>query len=77
MVEGPAIDETAVRRAIELSATRYCSVGATLAAGPVETHHRYRIVGPEGTAPIEGEVIVIGPNADPDKVAQGSAPAAR
>jgi putative redox protein len=72
IVEGPAVDEAAVRRAIELSATKYCSVGATLAAGPVETHHRYRIVGHAG-APIEGEVLVTGPHADPDTLAASGA----
>jgi putative redox protein len=66
LVEGPAIDEAAVRRAIELSATKYCSVAAMLSAGTVEIHHRYRIVGPDGAAPIEGEVLVTGPHADPD-----------
>jgi putative redox protein len=66
LVEGPAVDEAAVRRAIELSATRYCSVAAMLSAGTVEIHHRYRIVGPDGAAPIEGEVIVTGPAADVD-----------
>jgi putative redox protein len=76
VVEGPDIDEAAVRRAIELSATRYCSVGSTLAAGPVETHHRYRIVDPDGAAPIEGEVVVIGPYADPDTVAAARTDAA-
>jgi putative redox protein len=64
VVEGPAVEEAAVRRAIELSAVKYCSVGATLSAGPVEVHHRYRIVSPEGAAPIEGEVLVTGPYAD-------------
>ena len=72
-VEGPAIDESAVRRAIELSATKYCSVAAMLAAGTVEIHHRYRITG--GAAPVEGEVMVIGPHADPDTAAP-TAPAA-
>jgi putative redox protein len=66
IVEGPAVDEASVRRAIELSATKYCSVAAMLSAGTVEIHHRYRIVGPDGTAPIEGEVMVSGPHADPD-----------
>jgi putative redox protein len=66
VVEGPSLDEAAVRRAIELSATRYCSVAAMLSAGTVEIHHRYRILGPEGVALIEGEVLVTGPNADPD-----------
>ena len=66
LVEGPAIDEQAVRRAIELSATKYCSVAAMLSAGTVEIHHRYRIVSADGAAPIEGEVLVAGPGADPD-----------
>jgi putative redox protein len=65
-VEGPSIDEAAVRRAIELSANKYCSVAAMLSAGTVEIHHRYRILGGEGAAPIEGEVMVTGPHADPD-----------
>jgi putative redox protein len=68
LVEGPAIDESALRRAIELSATRYCSVAAMLSAGTVEIHHRYRILG--GAAPIEGEVVVTGPHADPDAPTQ-------
>jgi putative redox protein len=66
LVEGPAVDEVAVRRAIELSATKYCSVAAMLSAGSVEIHHRYRIVGVAGADPIEGEVMVTGPHADPD-----------
>jgi putative redox protein len=66
VVEGPAVDEAAVRRAIELSATRYCSVAAMLSAGTVEMHHGYRIVGPGGAAPIEGEVLVTAAGTDPD-----------
>ena len=69
-VEGPAVEEAAVRRAIELSATRYCSVAAMLSAGTVEIHHRYRIVSPAAAAPIEGEVVVTGPHADPDALAR-------
>jgi putative redox protein len=72
IVEGPSVDEAAVRRAIELSASKYCSVGATLAAGPVRLRHSFRIVTP-GAAPLEGEVLVEGPNADPDAL---GAPAA-
>ena len=74
-VEGPAVEEAAVRRAIELSATKYCSVAAMLSAGTVEMHHRYRITGPGLAAPIEGEVMVTGPHADPDHMA-GTAAAA-
>jgi putative redox protein len=64
VVEGPALDVEAVRRAIELSATKYCSVGATLASGITEIHHAYLVrdgAGAEQTA----EVLVLGPGADP------------
>ncbi len=74
VVEGPSIDESAVRRAIELSATKYCSVAAMLSAGTVEIHHRYRILGPDGAAPIEGEVLVTGPHANPDAMGQQTQP---
>ena len=62
VVEGPAVDETAVRRAVELSALKYCPVSAMLSAGTVEVHHHYRILRPDGTA-AEGEVVVRGPGA--------------
>ena len=39
-VTGPVIDTAAVRRAIELSAWKYCPVSAMLCAGTVEMHHR-------------------------------------
>jgi putative redox protein len=42
LVEGD-VDPRAVRRAIELSATKYCSVGASLSGGTAEIHHRYRL----------------------------------
>ena len=65
VVEGPAIDEVAVRRSIELSATKYCPISAMVSAGPTEVHHRYRIhdtMGEPGGAR-EGEVAVTGPEA--------------
>jgi putative redox protein len=62
VIEGDAIDVTAVRRAIELSALKYCPVSAMLCAGTVELHHRYRVVTPDGTTN-EGEVVVRGPGA--------------
>jgi putative redox protein len=61
-VEGPAVTPEAVRRSIELSATRYCSVSTTLAAGVTAVHHRFVVVSPEGSAPVEGEVLVTGPS---------------
>lgn len=60
-VEGPALDVEAVRRAIELSATKYCAVSTGLASGYATFHHRYVIVSPQGAAPIEGEAAVTGP----------------
>ena len=44
LVHGKDVDPRAVERAIELSATKYCSVQVTLAPC-VELHHSYRIVG--------------------------------
>jgi len=60
-VEGPAVEIDAVRRAIELSATKYCSVSTALAGGAAELHHRYVVISPEGAAPVEGEAVVTGP----------------
>ena len=66
-VEGTAVDEAAIRRAIELSATKYCPVNAMLSAGATEVHHRYvvRCTGPEPFT-AEGEVVVTGPYRRPD-----------
>jgi putative redox protein len=61
VVEGPSIDLEAVRRAIELSATRYCSVGSTLASGITEIHHAYLVRDGTGDERM-AEVIVIGPH---------------
>lgn len=61
-VEGPVVEEVAIKRAIELSATKYCPVNAMLSAGPTEVHHRYRVRN-TGSKPfeVEGEVVVTGP----------------
>jgi len=69
-LSGPVVEEAAIRRAIELSATKYCPVNAMLSAGATEVHHGYRILGPglEQIA-IEGEVVVTGPYKRPDVVA--------
>jgi len=56
------IDPEAVRRSIELSATRYCSVGATLGSGDLEVHHAYLLRDP-GQDERYAEVLVIGPRA--------------
>jgi len=59
-VEGPSLDSEAVRRAIELSATKYCPVNAMLASGKVTIHHRYVVRSNAGET--SGEVVVVGPN---------------
>ena len=70
VVEGPHIEEAAIRRAIELSATKYCPVSAMLSAGATEVHHRFlvRNIGPQPFED-EGEVVVTGPYRRPDIVA--------
>ena len=70
VVEGPFVEEAAIRRAIELSATKYCPVNAMLSAGATEIHHRFvvRNTGPEPFE-AEGEVVVTGPYRRPDIVA--------
>jgi putative redox protein len=59
-VVGSSVDTTAIKRCIELSATRYCPVSAMLASGATEIHHAYRIARP-GQPVEEGEVLVTGP----------------
>jgi len=69
-VEGRELSEAAIRRAIELSATKYCPVSAMIAAGATTVHHRYKIRS-EGTVDyaIEGEVLATGPYRRPDVMA--------
>lgn len=61
------VETESVRRAIELSALRYCTVSAQLASGVARISHRYLIKRPAGSgAPAEesGEVVVTGPLRD-------------
>jgi putative redox protein len=66
-VVGQDISEAAIRRCIELSATKYCPVNAMISAGATVVHHRYRIVS-KGASPYEaeGEVVATGPYTRPD-----------
>ena len=61
-IEGSNLSEAAIRRAIELSATKYCPVNAMVSAGATVVHHRYKIRS-EGTVSyaVEGEAIATGP----------------
>ncbi len=67
--EGTVVLERAVRRAIELSATKYCPVSAMLASGETEIHHAFRMRC-TGLQPkeAEGEVLVTGPYRRPEIV---------
>jgi putative redox protein len=66
-VEGPGVSVEAIRRCIELSATKYCPVNAMVSAGATEVHHGYRVIG-TGPEPFDeaGEVVVTGPDRRPD-----------
>jgi putative redox protein len=70
IVEGTVVLEAAVRRAVELSAAKYCPVSAMVAAGATEVHHRFRMrcTGAE-PRDADGEVLVTGPDRRPDIVA--------
>jgi putative redox protein len=72
-VTGRNISEGAVRRSIELSATKYCPVSAMISAGATTVHHRYRIHS-SGADPYdaEGEVIATGPYAPVEVLADQS-----
>jgi putative redox protein len=54
-----AVEPEALRRSIELSATRYCPVNAML-SGTVRIEHRYRLTDAEGRRH-EAIVAVVGP----------------
>ena len=69
-VDGRNLSEAAIRRAIELSALKYCPVNAMISAGATIVHHRYRIRS-EGDEPYEheSEVLSTGPYRRPDVLA--------
>jgi putative redox protein len=70
--EGADLDVAAVWRAIELSATRYCTASAMFSAGPAEIHHGYVVSRGDGRPDESGEVVVTGPGEDPDALGQRS-----
>lgn len=69
-VVGGAVTEVGLRRAIGLSALKYCPVNAMLSAGETEIHHGFRLrATADGPVVAEGEVVVTGPYRRPDVVA--------
>jgi putative redox protein len=68
-VTGEDLSVAAIRRAVELSATKYCPVNAMLSAGATVVHHRYVIHGTGANAfEAECEVIATGPYQRPDVI---------
>src|SRR5512143_865528 len=63
VVEGD-VEVEAVRRAIELSATKYCTVTGNLSSGVTEVRHAYLVRNLAGEEQY-GEVVVTGPLEDP------------
>ena len=68
VVEGP-VEVEAVRRAVELSATRYCTVTGNLSSGVTEIHHAYLVHGAGGEESY-GEVVVTGPAERPEALSR-------
>jgi putative redox protein len=69
-VEGPGVSVAAIRRCIELSATKYCPINAMISSGATEVHHAYRVIGTGAKRFDESaEVLVTGPFRRPDVVA--------
>ncbi len=59
-LEGDPLDPAAVARAIELSATKYCTVTAVMATGVARIVHRYVVRNGDGEH--RAEVVVTGPH---------------
>jgi putative redox protein len=60
VVTGSNIEDKAVARSIELSARKYCVVGASLASGDAEIKHRMRITDEGGER--SRECLTVGPH---------------
>jgi putative redox protein len=68
VVEGTALDDAAVARAVELSARKYCAVGATIAQGETTIEHRIRVIDERGER--IRACLVIGPHGQGLEVAE-------
>ena len=72
VVSGQAIDDAAVARAIELSARKYCVVGATIAQGDTAIEHRFRVSDESGERTCD--CVTIGPHGAGLVVAEPAGP---
>lgn len=75
VVEGN-VDIDAARRAIELSATKYCTVSGNLASGVSQIHHAYVVRDAAGEEHY-GEVVVTGPGQTPAALGRRAAALSR
>ena len=68
-VVGDDLDAGALRKCVELSATKYCPVSAMLAAGATVVRHRIHAVDTGGTPfELDEEVVSTGPFKRPDVI---------
>jgi putative redox protein len=74
-IEGPGVDVVALKRAIELSAARYCSISAMLSSGIVRISHWYVLRGATPEDDQVGEVMITGPHAEPGAALVETGPA--
>jgi putative redox protein len=63
VIQGNAVDPAAVRRAVVLSASRYCVVGALLSRA-VPLVHRFRVLAADGTELGSGSIGATGETPD-------------
>jgi putative redox protein len=68
VVTGSGTTETALRRAVELSASKYCPVNAMVSAGATEVHHHFELLDSAGASVASGEVTTTGPDRRPDVI---------
>jgi putative redox protein len=69
-VEGAGVSVAALKRAIELSATKYCSISAMLSSGITTIHHWYVLRGATPGEDEVGEVVITGPRLEPGALAE-------
>jgi len=70
--QGGRLDPAAVRRAVELSAGRYCAISATLASGVTRISHWYVVRGETPADDEVAEVLVSGPHTEPGALEQAT-----
>ena len=68
VVTGDTVTAAGIRRAVELSASKYCPVNAMVSAGATEVHHHFELFASDGSPVDRGEVTTTGPERRPDVI---------